>query len=231
MQHPLLRDIEIVQSYNYDQDQILLDIMTLYCPGGFQLDATFGRGGFYASGRIPLPILTSDIAPRSTEIRGQEFVPAKADVRQLPLKDRSVETAIFDPPWMVHAKPKAKQGIMAMKYGELPTLHDVRTLYRDGILELYRVLRKGGILVVKCQDVMHGRQNFFLHIDVLRYAEASGFRALDLFIRLVRSAPAPWNYVQQEHARKMHSYFWVFKKPERIRRKRNDVCEVHRPGV
>lgn len=222
MQHPLLPDVEIIQSYHYDQGQILLDIMKLYCPQGFELDPTFGRGGFYAGGRIPLPRLFFDLHPRWVgEITSEgELLPRKADVRQLPLPDRSVSSAIFDPPWMCHSKGGSKQSTMGRKYGELPTLRDVRELYREGIAELYRVLRKGGVLVVKCQDTMYGRQNFFLHVDVLHYAEASGFRAVDLFIRLVRSAPAPWNYQEQQHARKMHSYFWVFKRPERIRKPR-----------
>lgn len=34
----------------------------------------------------------------------------------------------------------------------------------------------------------------------------------DLFIFVSKSRPISWHIQLQNHARKMHSYFWVFKK-------------------
>ena len=65
------------------------------------------------------------------------------------------------------------------------------------------MLCPGGVLVFKCQDkVSSGKQ----------WAIARGFEVLDLFILLARSRlVANWQR-NQKHARKFHSYFWVFRK-------------------
>jgi len=50
------------------------------------------------------------------------------------------------------------------------------------------------------------------HLEILKIAEALGFIAIDLFI-LHRSAPALIQHERQLHARKNHSFLWVFEKP------------------
>jgi DNA modification methylase len=113
---------------------------------------------------------------------------------------------------MISSEGELRSGRMKQKYGASGGIMDTIGLYTAGMLELYRVLRSGGILVVKCQDTIWGRRNYWLHANVLLEAEKIGFRAEDLFIKLNKSAMMPWNMQRQNHARKMHSYFWVFKK-------------------
>lgn len=205
MTKPLIREAAIIQSINFDQHQILLDIMQLYCPQGFELDPCYGAGGFYRHAGIPRPRYCFDLEPRRPECE-------QADCRQLPLPDGSVSSAIFDPPWLIHSQTNDSRSCMKRKYGSLGLPADVLELYVEGMRELSRVLRPGGVLVVKCQDMTHGRQNYWLHVDVYAQGELLGLRAEDLFVRLTKSRPVPWNMETQQHARKMHSYFWVFKK-------------------
>jgi hypothetical protein len=201
----LLAEAEIVQSIGFDQHEILLDIMQLYCPQGFELDPAYGAGGFYRHAGIPRPRYCFDLEPRRPECR-------QADVRKLPLDPESVSSAIFDPPWMISLEGERNPGRMKKKYGSSGSIVDTISLYVAGMLELQRVLQPSGILVVKCQDTVWGRCQYLLHINVFLEAEKIGFRALDLFIKLNKSAMMPWNMQHQNHARKMHSYFWVFKK-------------------
>lgn len=58
---------------------------------------------------------------------------------------------------------------------------------------------------------MHGRTNYFIHHEVLELAKAHGFKAVDLFILVARNRFIGF-VAQQQHARKFHSYFWVFKR-------------------
>jgi hypothetical protein len=78
------------------------------------------------------------------------------------------------------------------------------------MLEAYRVLRVGGQLWVKCQDEVVSGQQRWTHIELLDQAETLGFTALDLFL-YIRPA-ATLQVKRQLHARKNHSYLWIFRK-------------------
>jgi hypothetical protein len=201
----LIREAGIIQSVCFDQHEILMNIMSLYCPSGFELDPTYGAGGFYRHAGIPRPQLCFDLAPRRPEI-------PQADVCRLPLESSSIGSAIFDPPWMIHGQEGASKAIFVKKYGGLQKLGDLWALCRGALAELARVLKPAGILVFKCQDFIWGRQNYFFHVWAMEEAERVGLRAKDLFIFVSKTRPIPWNMERQNHARKMHSYFWVFKK-------------------
>lgn len=104
---------------------------------------------------------------------------------------------------------------MKAKYGFKNSPGDVWKLYSEGIKECSRVLKKFGILVVKCQDILHGRSQYMTHYKVMEYAIDSGLYPKDLFILLARSRPKSWNHQVQNHSRKFHSYFYVFGKQKR----------------
>src|SRR3989304_3762696 len=111
----LIREAGIVQSVCFDQHEILMNIMALYCPGGFELDPTYGAGGFYRHAGIPRPRLCFDLAPRRPEI-------PRVDVCRLPLESSSIGSAMFDPPWMSHGEKGASKAIFVKTYGGLQKL-------------------------------------------------------------------------------------------------------------
>lgn len=86
--------------------------------------------------------------------------------------------------------------------------------YYNTLKELFRVCEKGGFVVVKCQDTVSGGKNHFSHVMVMNMALELGFYPKDMFILTakmrINSFGGRWN--KQEHARKYHSYFWVFEK-------------------
>lgn len=192
----------IIPSISYDQDEILKWIMELYLDGKpFELDPTYSKGNFYKHG-VPEPELKFDISPQVDDCM-------KADVRDLPLADESIRSCIFDPPF-IHGGGLGIPGRMQNRFGSLATNKLTLELYADGMKEINRVLIIDGVLIVKCQDEIESSKQKWTHIYVFEIARELGFIGDDLFILLARSRIGNWK--RQFHARKFHSYFWVFRK-------------------
>ena len=190
----------IIPSISFSQHDILRWIVQLHT-GGIECDVTYGKGGFYKA--LPEPPLKFDLNPRRPDI-------VKANVKQLPLGDEVLNCIIFDPPFMARTGPGAT---LKEQFGELiGTIEDLWDFYELAIKEIYRVLRPNGWLIFKCQDgVLSGRNNF-THIEIFNRAKAIGYKPVDLFILLAKHRMMHPRHVRQVHARKFHSYFWVFKK-------------------
>jgi hypothetical protein len=97
-------------------------------------------------------------------------------------------------------------------------------LYRQGMVEARRILRRGGLLWLKCKDEIESDIQHWSHIQIYLAGLELGFYAKDLFI-LVPDAQSEGNWNTQLHARKRHSYLWLFQKPLRVSR-----CPVERRG-
>jgi len=122
---------------------------------------------------------------------------------------------MFDPPFMATGHKSAKDWVMS-RYSYVATMAELYSLYSDSLKEFWRILLPAGRLIFKCQDSVNGRTNYFTHVWVINEAERVGFKALDLFVKLNKSAPRAWNHNDRQFfARKLHSYFWVFKIPGR----------------
>ncbi len=201
----LLEETKIVSSIGYDQHEIILDIIELHCPAGIELDPTYNKGGFYRDSRIAKPRYRYDIDPQDPRC-------LQGDCRHLPLEGRSIRSIMFDPPFLVTDQKSGNTAIMPGRYSYLETMEQLHSLYEDSLKEFYRLLLPRGILIFKCMDFVSGRRNYFPHVWVMNWAEAIGFRAIDLFIKLNKSVPICWNMKKQHHARKYHCYFWIFRR-------------------
>lgn len=123
---------------------------------------------------------------------------------------------MFDPPFVVGSGPstsKNKKGtnIIGKRFSSFQTPTDVMEFYKQSIDEFYRVLIDGGVLIFKCQDLVACGSNYFSHVYIHNVALKCGFYPKDLFILLAKNRIIG-RYKTQEHARKYHSYFWVFVK-------------------
>ena len=85
-------------------------------------------------------------------------------------------------------------------------------MYFEAINEFYRVLRINGVLVFKCQDTIESGKQYITHVEVMNQAYNAGFYPKDLFILTAKNRII--NQKRQFHARKFHSYFWVFIKQD-----------------
>lgn len=206
--------MQTIRSISGSQHQILKWIQTLYCKNGYDVDPFYGAGGFYPKQKslfgkgIRGPLFYSDL------YRSKDGA-WKADARALPIKTGSVKSIILDPPFLAGG---GKGSNMAAKYGVAGEQNHpvaVWDLYKACMDEGYRVLKKFGYMVVKCQDLLHGRTNYLTHIEIVNYAVSLGMYPADIFLCQAKSRPRAWNHQSQNTARKFHSYFLVFGKQVR----------------
>lgn len=196
----------VVKSIEYNQDNILSDILMLHAPNGvIDLDPTFSIGHLY-QGKIPEPRLKFDIEPERQDVR-------QSDCRDLPLQDDSLDCIMFDPPFIINSDTKSKDK-MQLRFDAFRSADELVAMYEQSLVEFLRILSKGGILIFKCQDVCHGKLQYFTHCKVYELAIHAGFQAKDLFIYFAKQRIIG-KHKRQMHSRKFHSYFWVFRKPKR----------------
>lgn len=200
---------ELIKTISYSQEEILEWILRLYVPSGcFDVDPTYSKGNFYKSGAIPKPRYCFDIAPQSDEI-------LKADCRELPIAYNSIDSMIVDLPFLATSGAsleKDEGNIINRRFSVCKNKSELTALYKDTLTEAFRILKPKGILVMKCQDKVSSGKQYMMHCDIYNMAKDIGFYAIDLFILLAKSClVANWQR-NQKHARKYHSYFWVFEK-------------------
>jgi len=200
----------MIRSVYYEQDEILKSIMALCDIERFDADVTYGNGKFYSS--IQEPLFKFDISPQVDGV-----VECSSD--NLPLNDNQINSLVFDPPFLTYVRA-AREGngnmIMAKRFGGYWRYDELEKHYRETLTEANRVLSKKGIMVFKCQDIIHNHKMHCTHLNVIRWAEGL-FRLKDLFILPVKSRmPIPQQEGTkkkvQKHARIFHSYFMVLEK-------------------
>lgn len=191
---------KVIKSVYDSQDDILNAIISLHCPNGFDLDPTYSTGIFYRN--IPQPRMKYDISP---QVAGVE----KGDSRNLPIPDSSVSSIVFDPPFCFGIHGKTLNNISAKRFTMFRNFDELSDMYRSSLAEFKRILRPGGILVFKCQDYTDNKTTM-THCLVWKWAERCGYYAKDLFILVAPGGRIYNPKLRQRHARKFHSYVWVF---------------------
>jgi hypothetical protein len=125
---------------------------------------------------------------------------------------------MYDPPFVIAGKSyrdnKEGSSIIAKRYEGYESYSHLTKNYYNTLKELYRITEKGGIVVFKCQDTVSGGKNHFTHCLIMNMAINIGFYPRDMFVlhNNVRINSFGTKWTKQEHARKYHSYFWVFEK-------------------
>lgn len=193
----------MIETVSESQTEILNNIIKLYCPEGFDLDPTYSTGVFYKG--VPEPRLKYDLEPQKAGV-------AQSDCRGLPLSNNSLNSVVFDPPFVCGSVGNGKPGIIKSRFGYYRNVPELWDFYRKSLVEFYRILKTEGILVFKCQDTIESCKQYLSHIEIIAYAYNIGFYPLDLFILLARNVLVSPSQTNQQHARKSHSYFLVFKK-------------------
>lgn len=192
-----------ITSVNYDEQQIIRDILYLHCNGNdIELDPTYSIGNFYKKG-LKKPKYKFDLNP---QIEGVE----QADSGNIPLANNSVNVIMFDPPFMFGKHGKTDENIMCKRFSMYEDWNELELHYKRSLIEFYRLLKNKGIVIFKCQDYTDSKTTL-THNYVHNWAVSIGFYPKDLFILFSKGAIINTN-LKQKHARKYHSYYYVFEK-------------------
>ncbi len=200
----------MIQSVSYDQGLIIGSIMKLCGIEQFDVDMTYGNGGFWKLQNFKPPKMKFDIDPQTADT-------IYGDSTKLPIEDFSVESVMFDPPFLTYIKQgREHDSIMGKRFGGYWTYEQLECHYRATIVEAYRILAKKGIFVFKCQDIIHNHKMHPTHINIVNWANGM-FRLKDLFIlaathRMGIPQTEGTRKKVQKHARIHHSYFLVLEK-------------------
>jgi hypothetical protein len=185
-----------------DEQELLASILKLYLNGSpVDIDPCFSKGNVWKG--LPQPLWKYDLNP-------QTKYTMRGDARNLvDWNNGVVGSVFFDPPWMIGAGAKS---VMGQRYSSFKSLDELWTMVNLSIQEFQRILRDGGVLIVKCQDLIVNHEFVPLHCGIIDHCERIGLNLTDIFI-LVRGTAMLNNRVEtQIHARKTHSYYLVFHK-------------------
>ena len=221
----------IVTAYCANNYDVFKEILELHVPKGATVaDVTYGKGVFWKKiDPNQYNVIGSDIALDANVFR-PDYIKLQnhVDCRELPYVDDSVDCVVLDPPYMEglyrkkasHMAGSGTHSAFRENYSNGLATEEGGPKYHDAVLnmyllagaEAYRVLKKEGICIVKCQDEVSANKQRFSHVEIITAYESMGYYAKDLFVIMRQNTPSVSRIIKQVHARKNHSYFLVFQK-------------------
>ncbi len=149
-------------------------------------DVTYGAGAFWNK----VDLTKYDFMP--SDLRHDEN---KYDFCHLPYPDEFVDVVVFDPPYVqkhsVSEDLSSYSTRINKRYGlsiGTESYADIVQNFEDGMAEGKRVLRRGGLLLVKCANFFKSTQRW-LNEDVFRIANQLGLSKVDEFVLLRQCDP------------------------------------------
>ena len=197
--------MKILSVANSDTE-MLENINQIYLENnGIELDPTYSKGVFYK--RFKNPKIKTDLYPITKDT-------IQMDSRKLEFNNDSIKSIMFDPPFLFRNQKSDNNDKMCNRFSSFKTFQEMLNMYNDSLKEFYRVIKKNGTLIFKCQDMTGGSGSkpfFCSHNKIINMAEEIGFILKDIGItvskrRIIRDAK------EQGCFRKIHCYFLIFKK-------------------
>lgn len=201
----------VLSAYMGSNDDVFPNALSLYvAPGSTVADVTFGKGVFWKS-----------IVPGAYNLLATDLSTG-TDCRQLPYEDGSIDCVVFDPPYMHTPGGSAHVGHQNFENYYRNNTSSSEKKYHEAVLDLYftaaieakRVLKGKGIYIVKCQDEVCANRQRLTHVEIINELSTYGFVIEDMFVVVRNGRPGVSRALVQAHARKNHSYFLVFYKPQ-----------------
>lgn len=206
----------ITSAYVSGNKDVFPKILALHVASGSEIaDVTYGTGVFWKN------VDLSEYRLHATDLE------TGVDCCDLPYADCSLDCVVLDPPYMEGLFRRSKSHMAGA--GTYKAFRDHYSngekttggaKYHQAVLDLYfkagreshRVLRENGVLIVKCQDEVSANRQHLTHVEIINEYESRGFYTKDLFVVVRQNRPGISRLKKQVHARKNHSYFLVFVK-------------------
>ena len=185
-----------------EDSEILKAISDIHLKGEwFDLDCTYSKGIFYKN--IPQPKYKRDIEPLFDDVMKIDTTNMKG------IANDSFNSIVFDPPFLFRKRKSINNDKISARFSYFTSYEELIEMYAKSIEEFRRVLKKGGYLCFKCQD-MTDNKFYCTHNFIINYAKAIDFELKDIIIKattqkLQREAK------QQNCVAKVHSYWLIFK--------------------
>jgi len=201
--------------------EIFPAILKLHVKDGAKVaDVTYGKGAFWKF--VPDGRYITVFSDLNTGSLLEEATIGKYDCRRLPYEDATFDALVLDPPYMHTPGGTAYESMPAYEncYRNNDTDAPEGLKYHDAVLGLYveaareaaRVLKKKGVLIVKCQDEVCAHKQRLTHVEIINEYAKLGFYCDDLFVVVQTNLPGVSRMVRQKHARKNHSFFCIFRR-------------------
>ena len=212
----------VIKSVGNNQHMIIRDIINLHNGGkGFDADMTYSIGAFYGKFKdddgnefeIPEPRLKFDVYPQGDDV-------IKLDPwGSWPIADNSLDSIMLDPPFVISSmsspamlEDRDDNCLISRRFASFYPRYEMFETYEHLLSEAYRVLKPMGILVLKCQSTVSGAIQLMTPWYSCCVADKLGFYTLDEFVLVAKSRLISGKVKKQQHARKFHSFFYVFQK-------------------
>lgn len=127
------------------------------------------------------------------------------------MEDETLTSSIIDLPFLVTKREWTETIKMAQRFNVFNDMDEAEEANKYLLGLSYRELKKGGILIMKPQDIYAEGKQLWFHRYVEDWAMKVGYKFIDMFI-LVADNRILSKGMSQRVARKYHSYFFVFKK-------------------
>jgi hypothetical protein len=192
---------------------LIASVARLYLKQGARIaDLTYGRGVFWQ--KVDLSSYNFCKSDKLT------CPSTPYDFGNLPYDSESFDVVVFDPPYAHHAGNMRVESCYQNATTTYQHNHrDIIEGYRRGMKEAVRILKPSGTLWTKCQDEIEAGKQRRSSIEIFQIAQELGLLDQDLFVLMQETSPAI-RHRDQHHARKNHSYLWVFRKFARNERRR-----------
>lgn len=194
----------VIKTVSESQDEILYNMLRLYVKkSSFDCDFTYSVGNFYA--RLNKPLLKFDINPQMEDVK-----PLNEALDILP---NSLHSVVVDLPFIVNVNNNEKfKSKIAKRFDYFRSEEELYEA-NDSMIELaYSKLKIGGFLIMKTMDVCGPSKQLWINNYVQNKAAKCGFILEDIFILVSQTKYLFTSGLKQRHARKYHSYFFVFRK-------------------
>lgn len=191
----------IIKSVSDNQNEILHNILYLYIKKDtFDIDLTASICVFYR--QIPKPKLLFDKFPQLAGVK------PLTDAYQL--KKNTFHSIMIDLPFIVQEGNSSS--MVAQRFNSFNSIKELYETNEEMIKLSFGLLSKGGYLIMKTMDMCYANKQYWVSTFIQNKANEIGFELVDTFILIARGKILSTFGKQQRHARKFHSYFFVFKR-------------------
>ena len=211
----------ILSTITGNSSDVMAAILRLYLPHNkakkhLITDLTYGRGVFWRKvDRLFYTVYGSDIERKTN-------VDLLCDAQQAPYRGNFFDCTVIDPPFG-NGSTTTRKDSLESPYGlsTLKTVKDILAWYNNVLGESKRITADGGIVVVKCQNMVDSGKQVPVKYFIFNFAMDMGFDFIDE-IDLLRSGLPQVRHPgrRQLHSRKNRSSFLVFGKNFYTKRKR-----------